>query len=243
MRLKLNGVQKSFNEHVVLKPVSLALPDFHALVLIGPSGGGKTTLLRILAGLEVPDHGSLEIDGQAMRFEEQQLMHHRRSIGTVFQSYNLFPHLSAVENIVLPLEKAHGYSRKAAVELAMGLLERFRLAAHADKKPAQMSGGQQQRVAIARAVAIKPRFLLFDEPTSALDPEMTGEVLDLIAELRSEGRDLILVTHQMGFARRVADQAVFLADGCIVETGPTAQLFDQPESASLKHFLQRVFQY
>jgi polar amino acid transport system ATP-binding protein len=243
MRLKLNALQKSFNGHVVLKTVSLELPDFHALALIGPSGGGKTTLLRILAGLDVPDHGALEIDGCAMNFEEKQLLHHRRSVGTVFQSYNLFPHLSAMENIVLPLEKAHGYSREAAMDSAMSLLERFHLAAHADKKPAQMSGGQQQRVAIARAVAVKPRFLLFDEPTSALDPEMTGEVLDLIAELRSEGRDLILVTHQMGFARRVADQTVFLAEGCIVEAGPTARLFDQPGSAGLKHFLQRVFQY
>lgn len=243
MRLKLSGLQKSYNDHVVLKPVTLELPDFHALVLIGPSGGGKTTLLRILAGLEIPDQGTVEIGGCAMSFEEQQLLNHRRGIGTVFQSYNLFPHLSAVENIVLPLEKAHGYSRKAAIELAMSLLERFRLVAHAHKTPAQMSGGQQQRVAIARAIAIKPRFLLFDEPTSALDPEMTGEVLDLIAELRSEGRDLILVTHQMGFARRVADQAVFLADGCIVETGHTEQLFEYPQSEKLKHFLQRVFQY
>ncbi|QFY41641.1 amino acid ABC transporter ATP-binding protein [Candidatus Methylospira mobilis] len=243
MRVKLNGLQKSFSDNVVLKPASLELPDFHALVLIGPSGGGKTTLLRILAGLETPDRGMLEIDGQAMSFDERNLLHHRRSVGTVFQSYNLFPHLSALENIVLPLEKAHGYNHADAAELAMSLLERFRLAEHAHKKPAQMSGGQQQRVAIARAVAIKPRFLLFDEPTSALDPEMTGEVLDLIEELRSEGRDLILVTHQMGFARRVADQAVFLSDGCIVETGPTSRLFDQPDSADLKQFLQRVFQY
>lgn len=243
MQLKLTGLSKLFGGHAALQSVCLDLPEVHALAVIGPSGGGKTTVLRILAGLEIPDGGEVEIDGQAMVFQEQPLLVHRRKIGTVFQAFNLFPHLSAVENIRLPLEKAHGYRREEAESLARSLLDRFRLAPHAEKKPAQLSGGQQQRVAIARAIAVKPRFLLFDEPTSALDPEMTAEVLDLIVELRQEGRDLIMVTHQMGFAREVADQVAFMVAGRIREAGPAAKLFGEPESEELKQFLARVLRY
>ena len=158
----------------------------------------------------------------------QPLLRHRRTIGTVFQAFNLFPHLTALQNITLPLEKVHGHAAPEAEEIARRLLARFRLENHAAKRPAELSGGQRQRIAIARAVAIKPRLLLFDEPTSALDPEMTAEVLDMIKELREEGRDFILVTHEMGFARRVADQGAFLAGGPHCEAGPSRNCSTPP---------------
>ncbi|HXE95286.1 MAG TPA: amino acid ABC transporter ATP-binding protein [Dongiaceae bacterium] len=243
MQLSLKNLSKSFGLRPVLDDISMELPDAKALVVIGPSGGGKTTLLRTVAGLERPDSGQVSIDGEVLLFDEASLLAHRRSIGTVFQAFNLFPHLTALENITLPLEQAHGYGRKQALETAHSILNRFHLAEHAGKKPAQLSGGQQQRVAIARAIAIKPRFLLFDEPTSALDPEMTSEVLDIIGELRNEGRDLLLVTHHMGFARTVADHCLFVAEGKIVENGPVERLFAEPQSSELRQFLGRVMRY
>lgn len=243
MKLKLNQISKRFDGHLVLDAISLDLEKVHALVLIGPSGGGKSTLLRIIAGLEIPDAGEIEIDGDRVQYEESALLRHRRGIGTVFQAYNLFPHLSALKNITLPLEKVHGHSAAASREAAMQILARLRLETHAHKRPAELSGGQRQRIAIARAIAIKPRLLLFDEPTSALDPEMTAEVLDLIKELGDEGRDFILVTHEMGFARRVADHVALLADGRIAEAGPVDQVFDQPRTAQSRDFLARVLKY
>ena len=223
--------------------MSLDLESARSLVLIGPSGGGKTTLLRVLAGLEVPDSGEVELDGEKMHFDDDSLHRHRRTVSVVFQSFNLFPHLTARQNITLPLEKVHGYSREEALALARELLGRFQLEAHADKKPATLSGGQRQRVAIARAVATKPRVLFFDEPTSALDPEMTAEVLDMIKQLLEEGRDLVLVTHEMGFARVVADRVAFLADGRIVESGRTSEVFSAPQSEACRRFLATVLRY
>jgi polar amino acid transport system ATP-binding protein len=216
--------------------------EVQTLALIGPSGGGKSTLLRILAGLEYPDDNGcqVEIDGEPMLFEEKALARHRRSVGTVFQSFNLFPHLTALQNVTLPLEKVHRLSRADARETAMETLERFRLAQHSHKKPAELSGGQRQRVAIARAIAIKPRLLFLDEPTSALDPEMTRGVLEMIEALREEGRDFVLVTHEMEFARRVSDQVVVLAEGAIVERGPSAQVFADPQHAISRQFFERV---
>jgi polar amino acid transport system ATP-binding protein len=243
MQLKFRNLSKSFGQRPVLDNVTIDLPDAHALVIIGPSGGGKTTLLRIIAGLERPDSGEVHIDGRLLQYDEPNLLLHRRSVGTVFQAYNLFPHLTALENVMLPLEQAHGYGHKQALEAAHAILGRFQLTMHIDKKPAQLSGGQQQRVAIARAIAIKPQFLLFDEPTSALDPEMTSEVLDIIRELRDEGRDLLLVTHHMGFARTVADYCLFVTDGTIMEHGPVEQLFAEPRSRELQQFLGRVMRY
>jgi polar amino acid transport system ATP-binding protein len=243
MQLSFKNLTKSYGGRRVLDDISIALPDAHAIAVIGPSGGGKTTLLRTIAGLERPDCGQLSIDGELLQFDDASLLLHRRSIGTVFQAFNLFPHLTALENILLPLERAHGYRHPEAVEAAESILKRFQLEGHADKKPAQLSGGQQQRIAIARAIAIKPRFLLFDEPTSALDPEMTSEVLDIIGELRDEGRDLLLVTHHMGFARTAADYCLFVADGRIVENGPAEQLFAEPKSKELRQFLGRVMRY
>ena len=243
MKLKLDRIAKSFGAQRVLDAVSLDFDAVHSLVFIGPSGGGKSTLLRVMAGLQNPDEGSLEINGEPVNFDEVSLHRHRRTIGVVFQSYNLFPHLSALENITLPLEKVHGRAPAEARETAMQTLRRFRLDDHAHKKPAELSGGQQQRIAIARAIAIKPRLLLFDEPTSALDPEMTSEVLDVIEELKVEGLDFILVTHEMGFAKIVADKIAFLAGGKIVESGPAAQIFDSPRSAQCRDFLARVLKY
>jgi len=243
MQLELCGLEKWYGGQAALEGITGTIADFKALAIIGPSGGGKTTLLRLIAGLEIPDRGTLAIDGQQLDFSREELLRHRRSIGTVFQAFNLFPHLTALENITLPLEKVHGYPRAAAHEHAMGLLERFQLSLHAAKKPAELSGGQQQRVAIVRAIAIKPRFLLFDEPTSALDPEMTAEVLEVIEELRREGRDLIMATHHIGFARQVADYCLFVSGGAVVEAGPATELFRQPRTAALENFLAKVLKY
>ena len=243
MKLRLGQICKKFGSHAVLDAVSLQLDAVHTLAMIGPSGGGKSTLLRIIAGLEYPDSGTVEINDERVLFEETPLREYRRTIGTVFQAFNLFPHLTALQNITLPLEKVHGHSAAEAEEIARLLLVRFRLENHGGKRPAELSGGQRQRVAIARAISIKPRLLLFDEPTSALDPEMTSEVLDVIKELREEGRDFILVTHEMGFARQVADQAVFLAEGRIVEGGPVGPLFDSPVARQTRDFLAKVLKY
>ena len=243
MKLRLGQICKKFGSHAVLDAVSLQLDAVHTLAMIGPSGGGKSTLLRIIAGLEYPDSGTVEINDERVVFEETPLREYRRTIGTVFQAFNLFPHLTALQNITLPLEKVHGHSAAEAEEIARLLLVRFRLENHGGKRPAELSGGQRQRVAIARAISIKPRLLLFDEPTSALDPEMTSEVLDVIKELREEGRDFILVTHEMGFARQVADQAVFLAEGRIVEGGPVGPLFDSPVARQTRDFLAKVLKY
>jgi len=243
MNLRLRHIVKRFDGPLVLDGVSLSLDGARALVLIGPSGGGKSTLLRILGGLEHPDSGEVEIDGDRVVFTEDALLRHRRTVGTVFQAFNLFPHLTALQNITLPLEKVHGRSPAQAEETGRQLLARFRLGAFAGKRPADLSGGQRQRVAIARALSSKPRLLLFDEPTSALDPEMTSEVLDTILELREEGLDFILVTHEMGFARRVADQVAFLADGRLIEAGPAANFFAAPISPQTRAFLGKVLKY
>ena len=228
MKLELDGIVKRFGASTVLDGVSLRLESCRVLALIGPSGGGKSTLLRIVAGLERPDCGSVAVDGVLVVFEDAALLRHRRSIGTVFQAFNLFPHMTALRNITLPLEKVHGRTPDEARELAEGTLKRFQLLDHAHKRPAELSGGQRQRVAIARAIAIKPQVVLLDEPTSALDPEMTAEVLELIEELKREGRDLLLVTHEMGFARQLADRVALLSEGRIAEFGPPRQIFDAP---------------
>lgn len=243
MKLVIDNLRKSFGQQVVLDDISLSLEKVHTLALIGPSGGGKSTLLRVIAGLERPDQGEVWLNDSQIVFQEKLLREHRRTVGTVFQTFNLFPHITAFTNVTLPLEKVHRYPPKQARERAEEILERFQLMEHAHKQPAQLSGGQRQRIAIARAVAIKPKLLLFDEPTSALDPEMTGEVLDLIEELRQEGRDFVLVTHQMGFAHRVADQIAILSQGKIVECGPPEQVLDQPKEEVTRQFLSRILKY
>ncbi len=243
MKLSLQNVVKRFGTHTVIDGISLALDGVHCLALIGPSGGGKSTLLRLIAGLEYPTEGSILLNDNPIEYHDKALLRHRRSIGTVFQAFNLFPHMTALRNITLPLEKVHGRSPSEALDLAEGTLRRFQLLDHSHKKPAELSGGQRQRVAIARAIAIKPQVVLLDEPTSALDPEMTAEVLELIEELKQEGRDLLLVTHEMGFARRLADRVALLANGHIKEIGPPEQVFGASQSEVTKAFLSRVLKY
>jgi len=242
MKLEIEGLNKGFGAEPVLREVSLRF-EGRCLALIGPSGGGKSTLLRILAGLETLDRGTVHWNGSPLPVDEAGRRSHRRRLGVVFQAFNLFPHLSALENITLPLEKVHGLTSQAARDRALELLARFRLETHAAKKPAALSGGQRQRVAIVRAVAAKPEAVLFDEPTSALDPEMTVEVLDMIGMLKAEGCDLIVVTHAMNFARQVADQAAFLSNGTVVETGPSEQLFGDPRTDECRSFLAKVLKY
>jgi polar amino acid transport system ATP-binding protein len=243
MKLSLKDVVKRFGTHTVIDNVSLELDDIHCLALIGPSGGGKSTLLRIVAGLEYPTSGTVALNGREIEYDDEALLRHRRSIGTVFQAFNLFPHLTAFSNITLPLEKVHGRTPAEARALAEETLRRFRLLDHAHKKPAELSGGQRQRVAIARAIAIKPQVVLLDEPTSALDPEMTAEVLELIEELKKDGRDLLLVTHEMGFARRLADKVALLSEGRIAEIGPPGQVFENSQVEATRAFLSRVLRY
>ncbi len=243
MRLSIANLSKRFGLYAALNQLSLEIPEVHCLVLIGPSGSGKTTLLRILAGLETADEGDIRLDGIPLPSEEAALLRYRRTVGVVFQAFNLFPHLTALENVTLPLEKVHGYPPLQAREVAMDLLTRFELGPQAGQKPAALSGGQRQRVAIARALAVKPRVLFFDEPTSALDPEMTAEVLDMIRQLQVDGQDLVLVTHEMGFARLAADKVAFLAHGRILECGSAAQLFASPATEACRRFLGRALKY
>jgi polar amino acid transport system ATP-binding protein len=243
LKLEVQSLCKSFGDQAVLRDIQISLEKVHTLALIGPSGGGKSTLLRVIAGLERPDSGRVVLDDEEIVFRERELHQHRKTVGTVFQSFNLFPHLSALSNITLPLEKVHGHSKVDARRIAEEILVRFQLMEHATKQPAQLSGGQRQRIAIARAISIRPKLLLFDEPTSALDPEMTAEVLEVIEELRQEGRDFVLVTHQMGFAKRVADQVALLSGGKIVEYGPPTQILDNPQSETGRQFLAKILKY
>ena len=250
MRLKASSITKSYGSGVerrtVLNDLNLEVTFPHVLALLGPSGGGKSTLLRVIAGLERPESGSVSIDGAPVplgAMEEAVLRDYRRSLGVVFQAYNLFPHMTALQNVQLPLTAVHGVEAPAAKERAREVMERLGLADHAGKMPAQLSGGQRQRVAIARALAAKPRFLLFDEPTSALDPEMTAEVLELIAELRDIGTPMLLVTHEMGFARKIADQVAFLAEGRVLEQRTAGEFFANPQSVEARRFLAKVLAY
>ena len=243
MKLEFDAVTKRYGDHTVLDAITAQLEFPHVLALLGPSGGGKSTLLRVIGGLESPETGSLTIDGQRVPTGEKPLRTFSSNIGTVFKSWNLFPHLDALANIMLPLTAVHGLAAEAARDRSLELLERLHLTGHGHKRPAELSGGQRQRVAIASAVAIHPRLLLLDEPTSALDPEMTAEVLEVIADLKSEGRTFILVTHAMNFARSIADQVAFLADGRIVEQGSAQAFFSAPQSETAQRFLAKVLKY
>lgn len=246
MRLELQGLRKVYGKQAALDGLDLNVgPDLTALVLIGPSGGGKSTLLRILGALESPTAGVARVDDQRNdpSSTEAVLREARRRHGYLFQSFNLFPHLSALQNVTLPLEKVHGRSTADAEARGRECLDRFNLADHAEKRPAELSGGQQQRVGIARAIAHEPQLLILDEPTSALDPEMTAEVLEVIRDLREAGQEIILSTHEMGFARAVADQVLFLADGKIVEHGSGEAIFGAPETKEAQRFLSKVMHY
>jgi polar amino acid transport system ATP-binding protein len=240
MNLRITDLTQRFDSTTVLDRLELSTGEIAALVLVGPSGGGKSTLLRILAGLDVPTAGSVVFDGAALPRDEAALRRYRRTVGTVFQAYNLFPHLTAMDNLLLPLVHVHGLTREAALERVRGPLERFGLAEHVHKRPAELSGGQKQRIAILRALVVQPSRLFLDEPTSALDPEMRGEVLDMIRELREAGTQFVLVTHEMGFARRVADDMAFIADGRVVAHGAAADFFDRPTDPRVRGFLERT---
>jgi polar amino acid transport system ATP-binding protein len=241
MQISCQSIRKTYGEHSALTDITFAVDFEHTLAFVGPSGGGKSTLLRILAGLEIPDAGSVHFDGQPLVFQESALHAHRLRAGIVFQNYNLFPHLTALENVRLPLTEVHRLPD--ASERAMAALDRFQLTSHAGKKPSELSGGQRQRVAIARALASDPEILFMDEPTAALDPEMTAEVLEVIADLRGAKQPLVLVTHEMGFAREAADAVVFICGGHALECRPTGDFFSQPETPEAGRFLERILKY
>ena len=250
--LSVRDLRKSYGDHEILKGISFDLMAGETLVLIGPSGSGKTTVLRCLNHLETPSGGEITLAGdtvggsyvgEAARWEpmsETKLALQRRKFGFVFQRFNLFPHLTALQNVAIGPRKVLGLSKAAAEARAAEQLARVSLAGHMDKLPSQLSGGQQQRVAIARALAMEPRLILFDEPTSALDPELVNEVLDVIGALAREGMTMIVVTHEMSFARKVADRLIFMADGNIVEEGPPEDIFSAPREEKTKRFLTHV---
>ena len=242
LRVHLQDICKSFDGVEVLRNVNFN-EDVSALAIIGPSGGGKSTLLRILGGLLLPTSGSMEVGGDPVLFREADLLAYRKRLGFVFQDGGLFHHLTARENIALPLRVVHGVNAEEADFRANELLERLGLAADGGKRPAQLSGGQKQRVAIARALAPSPELLLLDEPTSALDPEFTTEVLDVVRDLKEAGTRFVIVTHEMGFARRACDDVAFLYGGRLLEYGPSDRIFDAPETPELRRFLGRLLEW
>jgi ABC-type polar amino acid transport system ATPase subunit len=243
-------VSKNFGTNKVLRGISLKVNPGEVLCMVGPSGSGKSTFLRCINHLERVDGGRLSVDGQLVGYRQKgdklyelklkEAAFQRQEIGMVFQRFNLFPHLTAVENIILAPMRVKGISKAKATARARELLERVGLEDKGDAYPAHLSGGQQQRVAIARALAMDPKLMLFDEPTSALDPELVGEVLDVMKELAKSGMTMIVVTHEMGFAREVADTLVFMDEGVVVEAGPPRQVLSDPQHDRTKAFLSKV---
>lgn len=240
--VSLKDVTKRFGRFTALDGVTLDVTAGETVVVIGPSGSGKSTLIRCINRLEAHDGGTIVVDGLTVA-DTRDLTRIRAETGMVFQSFNLFPHLSVLRNVALAPVRVRGLGWREAEARARKLLERVGLAAHVDKFPSQLSGGQQQRVGIARALAMEPKVLLFDEPTSALDPEMVGEVLDVMRSLARTGVTMVVVTHEMGFARQVADRVVFMDHGRLVEEGPPASLFDAPRDPRLRTFLQAVLKH
>ncbi|WP_183176581.1 amino acid ABC transporter ATP-binding protein [Amycolatopsis bartoniae] len=238
--IKATGVNKFFGELHVLKDINLEVPRGQVVVVLGPSGSGKSTLCRAINRLEPINSGEISVDGKPLPAEGKALAALRADVGMVFQSFNLFAHKSIVENVMLAPVKVRKQSSAEARKTAMELLERVGIANQAEKYPAQLSGGQQQRAAIARALAMKPKVMLFDEPTSALDPEMVQEVLDTMTGLAADGMTMLVVTHEMGFARRAAHRVVFMADGEIVEDATPDEFFTQPKSERAKDFLGKI---
>ena len=241
--IKLNGVNKWFGDLHVLQDVDLSIRRGERVVICGPSGSGKSTLIRCINRLEQHDEGSIVVDGIELNQDTENVAAIRREVGMVFQHFNLFPHLSVLENCALPQIRARGASRDQAEAKAMEYLRRVRIPEQASKFPSQLSGGQQQRVAIARSLCMEPKVMLFDEPTSALDPEMIKEVLDVIIDLAQSGMTMICVTHEMGFAKKVADTVVFMDAGRIVEKAPPPQLFENPQSERTKLFLSQILSH
>jgi polar amino acid transport system ATP-binding protein len=238
--LRIEGLYKAYDQHLVLKNINLAVDEHEVVCLIGASGCGKSTLLRCINLLEEINAGAIYLGDELITREGIDADRVRQRIGLVFQSFNLFPHMSVLENIILAPTKALGMGRREATEAALALLARFGLEDKAREYPDRLSGGQQQRVAIIRALALNPRVLLLDEVTSALDPEMVGEVLNVIAELKGLGMTMILATHQMGFAYQIADRVAFLEAGAILEEGPARRMLSEPEHPRTRQFLQQV---
>jgi polar amino acid transport system ATP-binding protein len=248
--IEIRDVHKSFGQHEVLKGVSLHVGAGEVAVVLGPSGSGKSTLLRSVNHLEKVDRGQIRVDGELIGYrrrgdklhelKERDVLKQRSAIGFVFQNFNLFPHLTVVDNIAEAPVATGRLSRESARAKALALLDRVGLAEKTSSYPRQLSGGQQQRVAIARALALDPKVVLFDEPTSALDPELVGEVLDVMRDLARSGTTMIVVTHEIGFAREVADTVVFMDDGVVLEQGPPADVLDHPSHERTRSFLSKV---
>ncbi|WP_188135749.1 amino acid ABC transporter ATP-binding protein [Lentzea indica] len=238
--IRVAGVDKFFGPLHVLKNVQLEVPKGQVVVVLGPSGSGKSTLCRTINRLEPIDSGLIEVDGQPLPAEGKELARLRADVGMVFQSFNLFAHKTIVENVMLAPTKVRKTPAAEARKTAMELLERVGIANQADKFPAQLSGGQQQRAAIARALAMRPKVMLFDEPTSALDPEMVQEVLDVMTGLAKDGMTMLVVTHEMGFARKAADRVIFMSDGEVVEDSTPEEFFSAPKSNRAKDFLGKI---
>ena len=238
--IEVRNLCKSFGNLEVLAGVNFTVRTGELLTIIGPSGSGKSTVLRCLTRLEEADSGTIIVDGYDVHSPTTNMNHVRTEAGMVFQQFNLFPHMTALGNVTLGPRKVRGMSRHAAEELGMQLLGKVGLADKALNYPEQLSGGQKQRVAIARALALQPKVILFDEPTSALDPELVGEVLSVMRQLAEEGMTMVVVSHEMAFAREVADKVAFMNQGLIVEEGPPDQLFGDPKDPRLRDFLRRV---
>ncbi len=238
--VELKAVNKHYGTLHVLKDIDLQVAKGEVLVVLGPSGSGKSTLCRTINRLETIDTGTISIEGKVLPKEGRELATLRADVGMVFQSFNLFAHKTILENVTLGPIKVKGMAKADAEKLALSLLERVGVGHQAAKLPAQLSGGQQQRVAIARALAMKPKVMLFDEPTSALDPEMINEVLDVMVELAKDGMTMVVVTHEMGFARKAADRVIFMADGEVVEESTPENFFTNPQTARAKDFLSKI---
>jgi general L-amino acid transport system ATP-binding protein len=238
--IECTNVSKWFGNFQALRDVSLSIKESEVVVVIGPSGSGKSTLIRCINRLEKHEEGTIIVDGTEISNHTPNINAVRAEIGMVFQQFNLFPHLTALENITLAQRQVRKRSRKEAKEIALQLLERVGIPEQADKSPSKLSGGQQQRIAIARALAMQPKIMLFDEPTSALDPEMIKEVLDVMKGLAKSGMTMIVVTHEMGFAREVADRVVFMDYGRIVEVGTPEHFFETPDHERTKLFLSQI---
>jgi general L-amino acid transport system ATP-binding protein len=241
--IRLHGVSKFYGAFQALRSIDLDVVKGERIVICGPSGSGKSTLIRCINGLESHDEGTIEVKGALLDDRPRHIEAIRRDVGMVFQQFNLFPHLTALENCTLAPQWAKKEPKAAAAERARRYLERVRIAEQADKYPSQLSGGQQQRVAIARALCMEPSIMLFDEPTSALDPEMVGEVLEVMIDLAGAGMTMLVVTHEMGFARQVADRMVFMDQGEIVESAPAADFFRAPGSERTRQFLSRILKH
>lgn len=239
-RVEMKDVHKQYGTNDVIKGVDLQVQDNEVVVLIGPSGAGKSTVLRMMNGLETTTSGEIIIDGQDIAHSGVNIDKVRKNIGMVFQHFNLFPNMSVLDNITLAPVELGMQSKADAEATGRELLETVGLSEKADAKPASLSGGQKQRVAIARALAMQPDIMLFDEPTSALDPEMVGDVLEVMRKLAKGGMTMVIVTHEMGFAREVADRVVFFGDGKILEQGTPEQIFDHPQHERLQNFLSKV---